>query len=94
MDLAQRKVSDERIQLLQVSRVVPDAGQVEVLFEKLARRFPKRPFWPNPEVDGLSDLLDPTGVVALGTLPESPYFYRQYTNSFFWRISRKKYDPT
>ncbi len=61
MHVLQWQVTDERVQLLQVHGVVADARQMDVLFEKLGSRFPKRPPGPDPELLGLPDLLNPAG---------------------------------
>ena len=57
----QWQIPDIRVQLLQVHGIIADAGQVDVLFEKLGRCFPERPLWPNTEYFGLPCFLDAPG---------------------------------
>lgn len=61
MHLFQWQVADVGVQLIQVRRLVRDAGQVQVLLEKLRCRFPKCPLRPNPEYHCLPGFLNPAG---------------------------------
>ena len=52
---------DIGIQLLQLRRVIGDAGQMQIFLKKLGCRVSKKPAGSGPEHGGLPDLLDPAG---------------------------------